>query len=1271
VTDANGNFANIAIAGGNDSSGNPVSDPSDDPTDPTDDDPNADNNPDDPTVFGTSQISVTKQVVGTAAAASGTSGNYDVTYEFVVSNTGSSNLSSITLTEDFASQFGGAFLNLVSAPSITSSSATDSPGINANYNGASDANVFDGSSSLLQVGQQVVVTLTVEVDPDSPGAIYDAVTGNGGNDLENQASTSGITPGGDLIEDASDDPTDPTNVDGDPSDPANTTDDDGDPDDPTSLLLPDLSVIKELVAGPLPTSSGTVGNLEATYELTLINTGNESLSQVSLIEDMASQFGGAFAGVVGTPTIVNLTAIDAVELNAAFDGGLTDADLFDSNAPNTNLLRTGEFVTVRFTAEVDPDNPTAIYSNGLLVNSATGVAVGVSGGGTLSDISDDPTDPSNSDPDGDGEPDDPTVLTTGSQVAGSVYIDSNGNGVRDPGEPGIIGVEIILTGTDINGNPIDVSVFSDADGNYVFEDILPGDYTLTQVHPQQFVDGPEQLGTLGGTQGNDTFSFTLTAGSTAGQDYNFAELGVASQFVNKGFLLSSTPDTYWQNLNASGSGVLGLWVPFEATRGGAVDAILIDAEDIEVDLFDENMRPLNPARIGEDGGTWVVREGEQYFVRLRGDDPRFDLDLGLGDEVDLNIEELRVQDNVVVAVATGGDDQVELVLGEETHLLTMGEYRFEFDATEIDTFHLGGSNGVNDVRVVGTYLDDTASVLDKRGELVSDAYSVYTYSFDNTTFEGGGGYDYTQIYGSTGSDTLQGLPQDSTLTTPDSMMHMLGFERVDSYGRGGDDYASMYGTDGNDTYYTFDTYEVLTGGNMSMRTIGWDRVDAFGRGGIDTTRLYDTPDDDHFWSFDNYAVMVSDHLYAVVKGFEDTIAEANKGGNDTLHIRDLSVNEDLNTTDGTTTLSGRNRTVEATGFETEDFPDSPTTLENEVGVSIIHNDVRYFSQIADDGELFFASHSGSLLDPNVSVDVDGSMGIVVGTSGDDSVEVLLGSDTHLVLTGGYSIEFDADVIDDVRLGGSTGVNSISITSTDANDAVRVIDARTELTSSRYALTAFSFDNVTLSGGAGNDSVELFGSSGDDVLASLPQQSTLTMPTGTVDARGFERVDVYGRGGNDTASLFGSLNNDVFWRFANYEVMTAANMQHTTKGFERVEAYGRSGNDMAHVFDTAGDDQFFDFAAYAVMLSADSRIVTKGFEETNVESKAGGNDVAHIRELTAVEHIFARQEEAVISGSLRRTNLDGFDSVLAQLQDDANAPSTDLADLDFVFGKDWE
>ena len=156
------------------------------------------------------------------------------------------------------------------------------------------------------------------------------------------------------------------------------------------------------------------------------------------------------------------------------------------------------------------------FVNGALLNSAVANSIALASGDNLSDISDDPTVSTDVDPNADGNPDDPSTLTFGSNISGSVYTDSNGNGVRDPGEPGILGVEIIVTGTTEDGAPISTSVFTDANGNYTFEDLPAGTYTITQVQPTQFLDGPDQLGSLGGTQSNDSFTITLSPGSGDG-----------------------------------------------------------------------------------------------------------------------------------------------------------------------------------------------------------------------------------------------------------------------------------------------------------------------------------------------------------------------------------------------------------------------------------------------------------------------------------------------------------------------------------------------------------------------------------------------------------------------------------------------------------------------------------------------------------------------------------------------------------------------------------
>ena len=51
-------------------------------------------------------------------------------------------------------------------------------------------------------------------------------------------------------------------------------------------------------------------------------------------------------------------------------------------------------------------------------------------------------------------------------LSGSVFEDLNNDGVFDPGEVGVAGVDVTLTGTDDLGNAIDITVQTDVDGDY-------------------------------------------------------------------------------------------------------------------------------------------------------------------------------------------------------------------------------------------------------------------------------------------------------------------------------------------------------------------------------------------------------------------------------------------------------------------------------------------------------------------------------------------------------------------------------------------------------------------------------------------------------------------------------------------------------------------------------------------------------------------------------------------------------------------------------------
>ena len=95
-----------------------------------------------------------------------------MTYQMVIENTGSVDLTNIQLTEDLETEFGaGVFVGVTTAPAITagpSDGGSTAPSLGA-WDGAGNANVFDGNSGTLAPGDSITVTFTVEIDPDANG----------------------------------------------------------------------------------------------------------------------------------------------------------------------------------------------------------------------------------------------------------------------------------------------------------------------------------------------------------------------------------------------------------------------------------------------------------------------------------------------------------------------------------------------------------------------------------------------------------------------------------------------------------------------------------------------------------------------------------------------------------------------------------------------------------------------------------------------------------------------------------------------------------------------------------------------------------------------------------------------------------------------------------------------------------------------------------------------------------------------------------------------
>jgi hypothetical protein len=113
------------------------------------------------------------------------------------------------------------------------------------------------------------------------------------------------------------------------------------------------------------------------------------------------------------------------------------------------------------------------------------------------------------------------VLPNG--LSGFVYLDANDNGVKDANEFGVATVKVTLRGKDDSNHPVFLSTKTDANGLYQFDDLRPGQYTLTEAQPRILRSGRDTSGSQGGQVSRNRFSRVVLRAEAQGVDYNFGE----------------------------------------------------------------------------------------------------------------------------------------------------------------------------------------------------------------------------------------------------------------------------------------------------------------------------------------------------------------------------------------------------------------------------------------------------------------------------------------------------------------------------------------------------------------------------------------------------------------------------------------------------------------------------------------------------------------------------------------------------------------------------
>jgi hypothetical protein len=362
-----GPFMNNATASAYGPDGTQIFDQS---VDGSDADPNGDGIPDEmgstDVIFDIVQaIGIAKNV---ASAILNNDGSFTITYEFNIENFSSTEIDSIQVVDDLAAAFAAPCV--VNVLQLTSDDFT----VDTSYNGVTNLNMLIGSDNLPfdDLGS-ILLEINVDMCGDTLGP------------FSNQAILTGLTPGGLLLTDLSQEGSNP-----DPDDDEDPTNN-NDPTIVTFVENPSLGVAKRVSAGPELDGDE---DYRLTYEIRVENLGDVDIRDLQIVDSLVNTF-----ALADTFTVLSVES-EEFTVNPGYDGGITDGDLLLGD----DILTVSEMDgAIYLTVKVSPGGFDGPYNN---------IAVGFGLSPTGSALQDTSHVGSEPDPEGDGPGDnmDPTPV---------------------------------------------------------------------------------------------------------------------------------------------------------------------------------------------------------------------------------------------------------------------------------------------------------------------------------------------------------------------------------------------------------------------------------------------------------------------------------------------------------------------------------------------------------------------------------------------------------------------------------------------------------------------------------------------------------------------------------------------------------------------------------------------------------------------------------------------------------------------------------------------
>lgn len=161
-------------------------------------------------------------------------------------------------------------------------------------------------------------------------------------------------------------------------------------------------------------------------------------------------------------------------------------------------------------------------------------------------------------------------------LSGTVYYDQNDDGDQDTGEPGIAGVTIELLNS--SGTVIDTTL-TDSNGDYQFDRLLAGTYSVREVQPATYLDGKDSIGLVNGvitgSKINDRLNSIVLKTGQAGVEYNFGEIREA---IIEGVVLTDVNDNCILETHLGETPLANVRIQLLDASQNVIDEVTTDAD---------------------------------------------------------------------------------------------------------------------------------------------------------------------------------------------------------------------------------------------------------------------------------------------------------------------------------------------------------------------------------------------------------------------------------------------------------------------------------------------------------------------------------------------------------------------------------------------------------------------------------------------------------------------------------------------------------------------